>query len=87
MSLFGLFLLGLVGVLALISFTSFLISIFASLRVQHFGKDVSEIEIQKWSKTNIRANFIKNLFWQWTIYVFAASAFVYLIISLLGNLL
>ena len=48
---------------------------------------MSEEKSQKWSRANIKANFVKTLFWQWTIYVFAASAFIYLIISLLVNLL
>ena len=87
MFLVGTFLLGLVGTIAAISFIAFLVSIFASLYLQHFGNIMSEEKSQKWSRANIKANFVKTLFWQWTIYVFAASAFTYLILSLLGNLL
>lgn len=87
MFLVSAFLLGLVGTIAGISFIAFLVSIFASLYLQHFGSMMSEEKSQKWSRANIKANFVKTLFWQWTIYVFAASAFIYLIISLLGNLL
>jgi hypothetical protein len=85
MFLFSICLLFIVGILGGITFVSFLISIFSSLRVQHLGNTVPEAKIQKWSKTNIKANFIKNVFWQWTIYVFAACSFVFFIVYLLGS--
>lgn len=66
-----------VAMFAAICFISFMCSICCSLYTQHFAGNENT---NRWL---IRFNFAKNLFWQWTIYLFAAISLIHLIFGLI----
>ena len=69
-----------VGVFAAICFISFMCSICCTLYTQHFVDNQDKaIKANRWLS---RFNFFKNLFWQWTIYLFAAVSLIHLVLGL-----
>lgn len=66
-------------VCAAISFIGFLGSIATTVFVQHFNDNPDRIaKVTLWT---VRFNFLKNLFWQWTIYLFAFVCLVVIILN------
>lgn len=68
-----------VGVFAILSFIGFLGSIATTVYAQHFNNNPDRlVKVNIW---RVRFNFIKNLFWQWTIYLFAFVCAVVIILN------
>ena len=68
-----------VAVFAVISFIGFLGSITTTVYLQHFNDNPDKMtKVGMWT---VRFNFIKNLFWQWTIYLFAFVCAVVIILN------
>lgn len=69
-----------VGIFAVLSFIGFLGSISTTVYAQHFNADQEKLmKVNMWT---VKFNFIKNLFWQWTIYLFAFVCAIVIILNI-----